>query len=255
MFGALPAIRSAGGVGVWDGTLDNLNPAFIAAQMGVPEPDLMWLFPDASGAVEIVSDAGDFVDSGAVLKQQSSTLLSGTVSEFDDPPMSMDQTDTSVADVASETVTMLWIGTQLSGGGTGNGIVAKRSALGADPGYGFYNSNTTNGYVAWFIDSGGAFTQRTISTNHFGTALVCLMTREWDANIQSIWTAQGSSVGTRVQATISSLDMPLGMGGGGGFANASDGEHGCLAFWFGTNGDGMGEAERLLMAQGLGYEP
>lgn len=210
----------------------------------------MWLGKDASGATDLAG-TDHLIDVGAPVKQHNNTTLGGTnaTNHFSSTSDGLDAQANTVCDVASQTVTIVWVGVFNAFGGTYD-LCGKRDPVAPNHGYQLYT--TSAGHLWWAVDSSSGAGAQTVAVNHGTTnAQVILCTREWTANNLAIYSREGSGTGTRLQESMTNTAVfSIGIGR---FV-ATDVDFGMCAVWLGTDGDGMGSAERLALAQALGYE-
>ncbi len=237
-------LRRGGGL-----TPDALTPAIIAALTAEAQPTLMWLGKNPSGADELVVGTDDLADLGTPTKQVADAILGGTTTEFTgNSGDRMIAASNAVADITTNTITMMWIGRFLGFANLG-AFAGKR-----DPAaQGWTLLANTFGHVSWTCDGPGSIVTRAIAVNH-GTAnaQVILCTRSGVNNVQSLWSREGSSEGTRVSETLTSA-IPFTIGLGRQVA-AFQRTSACM-LWIGTDGDFSAfETSRAAVAQALGYE-
>ncbi len=229
-------------------SLSDLNPAFVAAVLGKPEPQKMYLGADAVGAIDLVG-ADDLIDLSTPVKQVFDPALGGLCTEFNSTSDSMDAVGIGVGDVGAETVTFIWIGRPTA--------LAVRSLFGKR-----INTGGLNGYelvlnassgMSWGIDWGASSITRATTVN-IGTVnpQVVLCTREFGANRMALYTRDGASEGAGND--VDSLANTQVLSCGSGRTASNNHLFGAVMLWIGTDGNGFGEAERLKIAQGLGYE-
>jgi len=238
----------------WDGTLDNLTPDFAATQMGIVAPDLMWNFgAQSSGALEMVAGVHNFTDSGTPLKEQLSAILSGKATEFDSSADKMSLSGNSAADLtAASDIALMWIGNPF--GTTANGIYGKRNL---NLGYSLDDTGAGSALFRWVVSTSSGNTIRSAAGDIKNSANVVLTNRvvAGASDEANIWTRLGNATGTSVAGDPSSA-TPLIIGAGIAPGSGSAlGEHGVLMIWQGANAAIPKNAHRLLMAQGLSYEP
>ena len=240
---AAAAVESAGY------TLDTLTPADIATITGMPTPTGMIDCGVASGAEDLVG-TDDLTDlTGFEDKEVVDATLGGETTGLATNTRGMVAASSAVLDIGAETITGIWIGRYTSHVST-TYTLGKRDAGGTNAGWEIYNISL--GHVVCVADSATGATTRTISVEHATTdAQVIGFTRSIANNVHSVWSREGSAEGTRLAETLTNTAI---FAIGKGRLAATLARHGKFIWWVGTDGDDFGEAQRLLLAQALGYE-
>jgi len=252
-FVAVP-IAEAGGI-----TLDTLSPADIAALTGFAEPTWMVRGGDAAGALDLVG-SDDLTDSGTPTKENADTALAGTTTVMDDNTTdAMDAAANTVLDVASETITVMWIGKFAAANSAIRHVCGKRASAGGNYGWELQSAASgSNNQFQWIADSPSGIDIEAVAVDHGTTnAQVVVCTRSWANNLVGIWTREGTSSGARIQDSMTNTAT---FAMGQQRITAAPCSHGALAVWIGTDGDWSAtaadfETARLAVATALGYEP
>jgi hypothetical protein len=241
--------------------MNAMSPEDVAEILGRPAPTLMYRFNEASGATELISGSANLTDSGTPTKQAIDPILGNNlVTEFESNDDSMVAAASSTGEVtAGETLSVMWVGRlKFSHTGSAN-IASKTSTAFPWPGWTLYSHDNggggPSGSISFIVGTDTTLQSMNVLADHGLKPQTILGTRSVTSNLRGLWTREGSvtSIISTLTGSMENTEV-LSVGKSTLITSPSFMVTGVLMIWIGSNGDNMGESDRLAIAKALKFE-
>lgn len=226
--------------------------ALIDLMSWATKPTNMFRFDEASGSTDIMG-VGNLVDVSSPSKQVDASTAFGTgalsTSFTLSSTESCDAADNAVADCASESLAGIMLCRYHTTTAVIRQFYGKRDAVNA----GHELRSAATNQLRFDIENGvGAGKTHAIAIDHGLVNPQTILFRNDQSNdVSGVYSREGSTTGTAQSGNLTNTSL---LTAGQEGSSAAGIEVLLLVFWIGTGGEGLGETQRLALAQALGLE-
>lgn len=234
----------------WDGTLEDLTPAFVAEIMGEAEPTHMHWFGQPADADDLVGSLKLFDEGSGIIKEAVNASMGKVTRLVSTSSDAVRAPDTTGADVGAETITAMWVG-QFTGTFAWSGVFSKAETSSY---LGWFMGVNPSGHLNSQIKSATTTRGNLLAVNHGITNIQGILITSHYNTKTAVYSREGNVVGSGITESLTGYGR-VGVGRANETAGTIGHDSGLLLQWIGSSGEFSNfEASRLAIMQGLGFE-